>query len=97
MFAEQTRSNAQFKASVIFATRNVPGALYDCLGVFHKRGLNLSRLESRPVPGEPWRYMFYADIAANKDIEEQLDAIIRELGEKAGDIRLLGIYQDREC
>lgn len=48
-------------ASFTFCTKNEPGALCNCLAVFRDRGMNLTRLESRPVVGEPWRYRFYAD------------------------------------
>ncbi|GMO45231.1 MAG: hypothetical protein Pg6C_07220 [Treponemataceae bacterium] len=59
------------KASVIFVTKNKPGALYECLGVFHRRGLNLTRLESRPVRGEPWMHSFYADIDISGSIASE--------------------------
>ncbi|RRA47290.1 prephenate dehydratase domain-containing protein [Acidipila sp. EB88] len=49
------------KVSLAFAVQNKPGALVEALAVFARHGLNLSRLESRPVPGTPWEYVFYAD------------------------------------
>jgi prephenate dehydratase len=86
------------KATVIFVTKNVPGALYECLGIFHHAGLNLSRLESRPIPGEPWRHSFYADMLLGEDqsAEEVADALT-ELHTRADEVRLLGIYREREC
>ena len=49
------------KVSLAFAVRNQPGSLVEALGCFARHGLNLTRLESRPVPGSPWQYVFYAD------------------------------------
>jgi prephenate dehydratase len=87
------------KASVIFVTKNVPGALYECLGHFHHAGLNLSRLESRPIPGEPWRHSFYADVLLDEDgsAEEEVADVLTALGARADETRLLGIYSEKEC
>ena len=49
------------KVSLAFAVPNLPGSLVGALEIFARHGLNLSRLESRPVPGSPWEYVFYAD------------------------------------
>ncbi len=49
------------KVSLAFGVPNRPGSLVDVLGIFAAHGLNLTRLESRPVPGSPWEYVFYAD------------------------------------
>ena len=92
-------------ASIIFKTKNQPGALYHCLGIIDKYKLNLSRLESRPIEGEPWRYWFYADadISAlgeqipelensEKGIREYIEKAVEELKTMADDVRILGIY-----
>jgi prephenate dehydratase len=85
------------KASVIFVTKNVPGALYECLGIFHHGGLNLSRLESRPIPGEPWRHSFYADVVLEENQrEEEVADALAELHRRADEVRLLGIYRERD-
>jgi 3-deoxy-7-phosphoheptulonate synthase len=79
------------KASIIFSVNDEPGALFECLKVLSERGINLSKLESRPIPGQPWRYMFYADVGlANNDsaFEQTLEA----LKDKCDDFRLLGMY-----
>ncbi len=49
------------KVSLAFAVPHRPGSLVEALQVFARQGLNLTRLESRPVPGSPWEYVFYAD------------------------------------
>ncbi|MBD5442666.1 MAG: 3-deoxy-7-phosphoheptulonate synthase [Treponema sp.] len=87
-------------ASIIFKTKNEPGALYHCLGVIDEFNLNLSRLESRPIQGEPWKYWFYADIdlSANaethteKEVKAHVDSAIETLKRTAEDVRILGIY-----
>jgi prephenate dehydratase len=85
------------KASVIFVTKNVPGALYECLGIFHHAGLNLSRLESRPVPGEPWRHSFYADVGLEAGQSDQaVTDVLIELHSRADEVRLLGIYREAD-
>lgn len=84
------------KASFVFSTKNESGALYDCLGIFKKAGLNLNRLESRPIAGKPWRYWFYADATIeNKDNSiEYINNVINELKSVAEDVRLLGVYAE---
>lgn len=81
-------------ASFVFSTKNDPGALYNCLGVFHKNNVNLTRLESRPIEDKTWQYWFYADAELTKDNanEEFVSKIFKELKEKANDVRLLGVY-----
>src|SRR6266540_597343 len=52
------------KSSLVFGVGHVSGSLYRCLGAFAERHLNLTKLESRPRPGRPWEYVFYADVEA---------------------------------
>ena len=85
-------------ASFMFSTTNEPGALYECLGIFQKAHLNLSRLESRPIAGKPWRYWFYADAALDETIQDKekyVRKVLNALKEKAEDVRLLGVYNGR--
>lgn len=85
-------------ASFIFSVKNEPGSLYECLGIFQKNKLNLSRLESRPIAGKPWKYWFYADAALDSAIADgvrYVQGILDELKEKAEDVRLLGVYNGR--
>ena len=69
---------------------NVPGALFKALSVFALRDINLSKIESRPVPGRPWDYIFYVDILRGPD--EAAANALRHLGEISDFVKVLGIY-----
>lgn len=84
-------------ASFMFKAKHEPGSLYRVLGVFNDFDANLTRLESRPIPGHPWHYQFYADVDL-KNIKGKPDnyaeKIIEKLKEKAEEVRLLGVYSE---
>src|SRR5713101_4172962 len=63
------------KSSFVFGVGHVAGSLYRCLGAFAERHLNLTKLESRPRPGRPWEYVFYADVDAAAQAPEMVDAL----------------------
>ena len=79
------------KTTVAFKTRHYPGALVDCLQIFQKYKLNLTKLESRPIPENPWEYVFYAAFEAGIDADE-VKAAIGELTLHAVLVKLLGSY-----
>lgn len=82
-------------ASLSFSTANEPGSLLRCLTVLHELNLNMTRLESRPVQGEPWTYMFYADIALSKGQDAALvEKAVSELKAVSEKVRLLGTYYE---
>src|SRR5260370_3012011 len=58
-FPVKTNSRTRWQTSLVFTTRNVPGALFRSLSAFALRDLNMSRIESRPLRGTPWEYLFY--------------------------------------
>ena len=79
------------KTTLVWAVRNVPGSLYRCLGCFAERGINLSRLESRPSRGVRWEYVFWADLDGDPDSPDcaaALAALLRE----AVMVRVAGVY-----
>jgi prephenate dehydratase len=79
------------KTSLVFTLRNEPAALFKALSCFALRGLDLSKLESRPVPGRPWEYLFYADVAAAREDLQCARAMVH-LAEFAASLRTLGSY-----
>jgi chorismate mutase / prephenate dehydratase len=80
------------KTTLIFSTKNVPGALYHCLGSFAQRGVNISKLESRPRKGRTWEYVFYADIDGSVD-DEKVSEALADLITKATFVKVLGSFQ----
>jgi prephenate dehydratase len=84
-------STAGRRTTLVFAVRNVPGSLHRCLGAFAARGVNLSRLESRPTRKARWEYVFWVDAdadASDPDCAAALDALRAE----AEMVRILGSY-----
>ena len=80
------------KASFCFAVADQPGALFKALQVLAERGLNMKKLESRPIHGKPWQYLFYVDVDVPADAgvfsrcSEELKAVTE-------DLRVLGTYR----
>jgi prephenate dehydratase len=79
------------KTSIVFATRNRPAALYDCLGEFSTRGLNLTKIESRPRRNRPWEPVFFLDFEGHWQDEPVKEALVR-LVQKASFVKMLGSY-----
>jgi prephenate dehydratase len=79
------------KTSLAFSIKNQPGALFKALSVFALRDLSLSKIESRPVKGRPWEYVFYADIMRGDD--DAARNAIRHLEEICDFVKILGIYR----
>jgi 3-deoxy-7-phosphoheptulonate synthase len=80
------------RAAFVFSTPDQPGALFSCLKVLADSGINMNKLESRPIQGKPWQYMFFlsVDIPGNNEaFENALD----KLGEFSEDLRVLGKYK----
>jgi chorismate mutase/prephenate dehydratase len=72
-------------------TSHDKGSLISCLRVLEEHGLNMAKLESRPKPNEPWKYLFYLDIEANVENSDTEEALT-ELREKADSLKVLGCY-----
>lgn len=78
------------KTSIAFALRNVPGALFKALSVFALRDISLSKIESRPMRGHPWEYVFFVDLLRGDD--EPARNALRHLAEIAEFVKVLGVY-----
>lgn len=78
------------KTSVAFSLKNVAGALFKALSVFALRDISLSKIESRPVRGRPWQYMFYVDFLRGRD--RAAANALRHLAEVSEFVKVLGIY-----
>lgn len=88
---EKAAFSPSSKTSLVFATKNVPGALYSCLGAFATRNINLTKLESRPSREKPWEYVFYVDFEGH--IEDEVSrAALADLTAKTSFLKILGSY-----
>jgi prephenate dehydratase len=79
------------KTSMGFVVKNIPGALYGVLGCFAENKVNLTYLQSRPVFGKPWKYVFYAECQGSAE-ERKLKRALGELGENTDSLKVLGSY-----
>ena len=79
------------KTTIVFSLPNEPGSLFKALSAFALRGVDLTKLESRPIPGRPWEYLFYADLAAARD-ELACARALAHLAEFAPTLLTLGSY-----
>jgi prephenate dehydratase len=78
------------KTSIAFGLKNTPGALFSALEGFAARDIGLSRIESRPIRGKPWEYVFYVDFLRGDG--ESARAALRQLSKTAEMLKILGIY-----
>ena len=79
------------KTSIVFCARHEPGALYECMGEFAKRRINLTKLESRPRLDHPWQYIFYLDFEGHCQDPESEAALMGVL-RRSSFVKLLGSY-----
>jgi len=79
------------RVALMFSTQDKPGALFSVLKVMADNGLNMKKLESRPIQGKPWNYMFFVSVDLPEK-REILDIAIDKIKKVAGDVRQLGLY-----
>ncbi|NLL90544.1 MAG: prephenate dehydratase, partial [Dehalococcoidales bacterium] len=80
------------KTSIVIRAKNIPGSLFRCMKAFADEGINLSRLESRPVIGRNWEYSFYMDFETGLNKPETQRAL-ENLKKSASMIKVLGSYE----
>jgi prephenate dehydratase len=89
------RASGPRRTTLVFAVRYVPGSLNRCLGTFASRGVNLSRLESRPARTARWEYVFWVDVDGGES-EPACAAALADLRTEAEMVRVLGSYRREE-
>jgi prephenate dehydratase len=80
-----------WKTTLVFTTRNSPGALFRALSAFALRDISLTKIESRPLRGKPWEYLFYVELLGRED-DPGVQNALRHLAELADFLRVLGSY-----
>ncbi len=85
------REKGEIKTSVAFVTRNSPGSLFRCMSALALRDLSLTKIESRPLKGRPWEYMFYVDFLGAPDDPRWRHAMA-QLEEMTEQLFVLGCY-----
>jgi chorismate mutase/prephenate dehydratase len=84
-------SSAKDKTSILFSVRDAPGVLFRVLRAFADRGLNLSKIESRPSRRKPWEYIFFIDVDGHA-AEPEVAQALTELGASCEFVKVLGSY-----
>jgi prephenate dehydratase len=87
--------SVQYKTSMIFSVKHVPGALFGIVGEFAMRKINLTRIESRPTKETPWEYNFYVDFEGHVS-EKQVKEALKAIRPKTLYIKILGSYRKAE-
>jgi len=85
-------NEAATKVSLAFTVENKPGTLVAALEAFSRHQTNLTKIESRPVPGRPWEYVFYVDFSLQSP--ESVVLVLEELQKQCSMVKELGRYPD---
>ncbi|HUL45352.1 MAG TPA: prephenate dehydratase [Bacteroidota bacterium] len=88
---QRSVSDAAAKTSLIFSVKNRPGSLYRALGIFASNRINLFKIESRPLVGKPWEYLFYLDFEG-RETDIGCTRALKRLRRISTFMKLLGSY-----
>ncbi len=91
MAREPVIADGEAKTSIVFSMRNLPGALFKAMSVFALRDIDLTKIESRPLVGKPWEYLFYVDFAGSTQ-DTVVKRALDNLAEFTSLLRVLGSY-----
>ena len=86
------RRSGSDKVSALFVLPHRSGALHEIMTLFAVNGLNMMKLESRPIVGRSWEYMFFVDFTGDL-ADPAMDGVLRELSQTAESLRVLGNYR----
>jgi chorismate mutase / prephenate dehydratase len=89
--SEAVTASGSDKSSVVIAMHNEPGALHNLLEPFHRHNVDLTRVETRPSRSGNWNYVFFIDFEGHIT-DTNIAAAMKEIGEKASDVKVLGSY-----
>ena len=86
-----SKNDEVLKTSIVFSTRDQPGVLFRCLSAFALRDINLAKIESRPLRGRPWEYLFYLDFLGSPK-QPNCRHAMNHLAEMTDLLAVLGCY-----
>jgi len=85
------RDGAEYKTSIVFTVKHIPGSLFRALAAFSLRDIDLAKIESRPLQSAPWEYLFYVDFAGRAE-DANCARALSHLSEMTTTLRVLGSY-----
>lgn len=91
--AKSSKTNGPAKTSIVFSLKNTPGCLHKCLSIFAIRDIDLTKIQSRPLRGSSFKYLFYVDIAGDY-FDEPVYKAIQHLREVTAMVKVLGTYEE---
>jgi len=89
--AQEVPPSGEDKTSIIVSMKNKPGALHELLEPFHRHGVDLTRVETRPSRNGRWSYVFFVDFVGHRE-DDVIRSVLKETAERAAELKILGSY-----